>query len=153
MPSAEPTDAPLTAIPAGKAPLSPRAAIPAVAAGGAIGALARFGVELGLVEGLDSALLAASLSLGLVNALGSAGLGALIGRLERRAGPAWMRPFLGIGALGAFTTFSGFVAHLRVLHAEAGAAATAAFFVASCVGSVLLFHAAHGTPAPAEADR
>ena len=123
-----------------------------VALGGALGALARFGVEIALAATVASPLLAGSLSLGAVNALGSGGLGGLLGRLERRGGPAWLRPFLGIGCFGAFTTFSGFAAHLRVLHMEAGPLPTAVFFTASCLAAVLLFHAARG-PGPAQETR
>ncbi|MCR9096717.1 MAG: CrcB family protein [bacterium] len=119
-----------------------------VALGGALGALTRLGVEIALAASVASPLLAGSLSLGAVNALGAGGLGGLLGRLERRGGAPWLRPFLAIGFLGAFTTFSGFAAHLRVLHLEAGPLPTAVFFFASCFAAVLLFHAARG-PAPA----
>ena len=111
----------------------------AVAVGGGLGAIARFGVELGLAVSLPSPLLAGAVSLGVVNVLGSAGLGGLLGRIERRGAPAWLRPFLGIGCFGAFTTFSGFVAHLRVLEAQAGALPTTAFFLVSGFGAALLF--------------
>ena len=111
----------------------------AVALGGGLGAIARFGVDLGLAVSVPSPLLAGAVSLGVVNVLGSAGLGGLLGRIERRGAPDWLRPFLGIGCLGAFTTFSGFVAHLRVLEAEAGAAPTAAFFLISGCGAAWLF--------------
>ena len=119
-------------------------AILSVVAGGAIGASARFAVELALAGGIASPPLAASLSLLVVNAAGSAGLGWLLGHLERRGGAPWLRPFLGVGVFGGFTTFSGFAAHLRVLHPQAGATATSAFFVASCLTAVLVFHAASG---------
>ena len=139
-----PMSAPPSAIPAWKLCLL-------VALGGAIGALARFSVELGLVIALTDPFLAASLSLGAVNVLGAGGLGGLLGRIERQGGPAWLRPFLGTGFFGTFTTFSGFIAHLRVLEAEAGAAATALFFVASCACGAILFHALHGSLPPEEA--
>jgi CrcB protein len=119
-------------------------AILSVVCGGAIGATARFAVELALAGGVASPLLAASLSLLVVNAAGSAGLGWLLGHLERRGGAPWLRPFLGVGVFGAFTTFSGFAAHLRLLHLQAGATATTGFFVASCLTAALLFHAARG---------
>ncbi|MEM9177640.1 MAG: CrcB family protein [Myxococcota bacterium] len=119
----------------------------AVAAGGALGALARFGVEVALLATVDSVLLAASLSLGAVNVLGAAGLGGLLGWIDRHGGPDALRPLVGIGGLGAFTTFSGFVAHLRVLEAEAGAWATALFFMGSCCAAGVLFDAARNAPA------
>lgn len=122
----------------------------AVALGGGLGALARFGIELALVASVASPLLAGSLSLGAINVLGSAGLGGILGRIERRGGPGWLRPFLGIGFFGAFTTFSGFAAHLRLLEAEAGAIATATFFVASGFCAALLFQGARGAQTTAE---
>ncbi|GEM_PF-2158742 len=139
-----------SALPNPAAPPGTSLVIPSVVLGGAIGATARFVVELALTGAVASPLLAASLSLLVVNAAGSGGLGGLLGHLERRGGPPWLRPFLGVGVFGAFTTFSGFAAHLRVLHLEAGALATAGFFVSSCVTAVLLFHGAQGAPPAAE---
>ncbi len=142
----------LAAMPPRRPPISAWTLCLAVAVGGGLGALARFGIELVLAMSIASPLLSGSLSLGAVNVLGSAGLGGLLGRIERRGGPSWLRPFWGIGFFGAFTTFSGFALHLRVLEAEAGALATAAFFLASGLGAALLFQAARG-PEPAEGAR
>ena len=123
-----------------------------VAVGGAIVAVSRFGVELGLAAAVADPLLVASLSLGAVNVLGAGGLGGLIGRLDRHGGPDWLRPFLGVGFFGAFTTFSGFVAHLRALHLEVGPGATAIFFASSCFAGAMLFQALRGAPLSDEAD-
>lgn len=128
----------LAAMPPRTPPIFVRTCL-AVALGGGLGAFARFGVELALALCMDSPLLAGALSLGVVNVLGSAGLGGLLGRIERSGGPPWLRPFLGIGFFGAFTTFSGFIAHLRVLEAAAGALPTVAFLLVSGVGAAVLF--------------
>jgi len=44
-----------------------------------------------------------------INAIGSFALGLLVaGFVARRAAPAWVRPALGTGLLGGFTTFSAY---------------------------------------------
>jgi CrcB protein len=70
-----------------------------VSAGGAAGALARYGVGLALPERH------ASLPLGtlLINVVGSFALGVLVGGWHDAR---WLRPLLGTGFLGGFTTFS-----------------------------------------------
>jgi fluoride exporter len=74
----------------------------AVMAGGAAGAVARWAVELAVssVGGFPLATL-------LINASGAFGLG-LVGvlLLERLAPTRYLRPLLGIGFFGAYTTFS-----------------------------------------------
>ena len=123
-----------------------------VAVGGAIGAISRFGVERGLAAAVADPFLAASLSLGAANVLGAGGLGGLIGRLDRHGGPDWLRPFLGVGLFGAFTTFSGFVAHLRALHLEVGTGATAIFCASSYFAGTMLFQALRSAALSQEAD-
>jgi CrcB protein len=72
-----------------------------VSAGGALGALARYALALAIPHG-RSELPVATL---LVNVAGCLLLGLLVG-LEPQA--RWLRPFLGTGVLGGFTTFSTF---------------------------------------------
>lgn len=77
-----------------------------VAAGGALGAMLRF-----LLTVLDPAVTTPTLvevpwATLTVNVLGSLGLGALNGVLEVREGRPWMRPLLGTGLCGGFTTMS-----------------------------------------------
>jgi CrcB protein len=72
-----------------------------VAVGGALGALARYGVAQALpIRG-------GALPVGtmLVNVAGCLLLGLLVGA---RPDARWLRPFLGTGVLGGFTTFSTF---------------------------------------------
>ena len=80
-----------------------------VAAGGALGAMLRF-----LLTVLDPAVTTPTLvevpwATLTVNVLGSLGLGALNGVLEVREGRPWMRPLLGTGLCGGFTTMSAAV--------------------------------------------
>jgi len=76
-----------------------------VAAGGALGAVARYGLS-GWVQGL----LSTSFPMGtlVVNVLGSFLLGLSFFLLESLALPAGARSMITIGFLGAFTTFSTF---------------------------------------------
>ena len=81
------------------------------AIGGALGALARWGLSEALPSPGDwpSATL-------LVNLSGCFLLGALLGILgSRPPEPAWVRPFLGVGVIGGYTTYSTFAVELVVL--------------------------------------
>lgn len=72
-----------------------------VAAGGALGSLGRYAVAVALPH--DPAELPVATLL--VNVLGCLLLGVLVGGWPRAR---WVRPFLGTGVLGGFTTFSAF---------------------------------------------
>ncbi len=72
-----------------------------VAVGGALGSLARYGVAVALPHGRAELPLATLL----VNVLGCLLLGLLVGALPHSR---WLRPLLGTGVLGGFTTFSTF---------------------------------------------
>ena len=79
-----------------------------VALGGAMGAVARYGVSVGVVAvaGTSGAAPVATL---LVNVLGSGVMGAVYGFLSGGGVmPESLRLFLGVGFLGALTTFSAF---------------------------------------------
>ena len=104
------------------------------ALGGALGALARWGVGTALPHspgGWPWATL-------LVNLTGCLLLGALAAALTARPPePAWARPFLAVGVLGGYTTYSAFAVETVGL-AEAGEPLLAAGYVlASVVGGVL----------------
>lgn len=109
--------------------------------GGALGALARWGLAEAFPHstGLPWATLA-------VNLTGCLLLGVLTAVLVARApGSPWARPFLGVGVLGGFTTYSTFAVEVVRL-TDAGAAATAAGYVlASVLGGIAA--AAAGTMA------
>jgi CrcB protein len=78
-----------------------------IGAGGALGSLARFGLSEAVPHprgGFPVATLA-------TNVLGCLLIGVLMGVLTTMAAPhRLLRPFLGIGVLGGFTTFSTYVA-------------------------------------------
>jgi CrcB protein len=107
----------------------------AAALGGALGALARWGLGEALPHDAGTwpwATLVENLSGCLV-------LGVLITAVfARYPDHRWLRPFLGTGVLGGYTTYSAFAVETVQL-AEAGAwPAAAAYVVASVVGGVLL---------------
>jgi CrcB protein len=84
----------------------------AVAAAGALGALARYGLST-VLPGFEGGLPVATL---LANLTGCLLLGLLVGRAP--AGP-WARPVLGVGLLGGWTTWSALAVEVDVLLADA----------------------------------
>lgn len=76
-----------------------------VAAGGMIGALAR----AALTARASTTLATFPLSTQLVNAIGALALGLLLATLEQGRPRPTLRPFLAVGVLGSFTTFSTLV--------------------------------------------
>jgi CrcB protein len=106
----------------------------AAALGGALGALARWGVS----EGLPHSSGGWPWSTLLVNLTGCLLIGLLVATVFTRY-PAhrWLRPFLGTGVLGGYTTFSTFAVD-GVRLADAGAWLPAVGYVlVSVVGGVL----------------
>lgn len=102
-----------------------------IAVGGGIGSVLRYAVETGLPHDGDS-FPSATL---LINLVGSLLLGALVVAVtEVRRGHPLLRPALGTGLLGGFTTFSTFAVETR---AAPGAIAVA-YVATSLVGGVLL---------------
>lgn len=88
----------------------PRGTLAAVAVGGAVGSLLRWGLELAVpsTQGWPWPTL-------LVNVLGSAALAWLVVVDDRRPHPSWVRPGVGTGLLGGFTTFSTYAVQVAVL--------------------------------------
>ena len=79
---------------------------PAVALGGALGAMVRYGISIWVFTISSHKLLCANLA---VNVLGRFVMGILfVLIIEKAALPAEMRSLLMIGFVGAFTTFSTF---------------------------------------------
>ncbi|MQA33513.1 fluoride efflux transporter CrcB [Modestobacter roseus] len=104
------------------------------ALGGALGALARWA----LAEALPTPAAGWPWATLLVNLAGCLLLGLLLAVLfPRHPDSRWLRPFLGTGVLGGFTTFSTFAVE-TVRLVDAGAAATAAGYVAASVLGGLL---------------
>jgi CrcB protein len=105
-----------------------------VAAGGAIGGLARYATN----ELIGTAAGSFPWSTFAENVLGCLLLGALMVVLVELRGPSrYARPFLGVGVLGGYTTFSAYTSEIRAL-AAAGHAATAALYLAGSVVAGLL---------------
>lgn len=100
-----------------------------VAAGGVLGAEARYGLALAVPHPAT----AFAWSTVLINVVGCFLLGSLMAGLARRASPPrLLRPFVGIGVLGGFTTFSTFtVDTVRLVHAHR--AATAGLYLLATV--------------------
>lgn len=105
-------------------------ALTAVALGGALGAVARYQLSLWVHARWPSAFPTGTL---VVNMLGCLLLGILAGTLDTRwAGSPQVRLFLGVGLLGAFTTFSTFELE-TLLAIERGHAGVALSYVAASV--------------------
>jgi CrcB protein len=101
----------------------------AVALGGAAGALARWGISLGIPWDPPE-IPWATLT---VNLVGCVAIGLLLTLWTEGAPPAWwVRPLFAVGFVGGFTTFSAFaVEGVRLV--EAGAPSLALFYVAGSV--------------------
>lgn len=108
----------------------------AVAVGGALGSVARFGVQVALERGYGRSMPYAT---AIVNATGCVIIGALAGALSAQrfeAGEEW-RAFVFVGLLGGFTTFSSFGLDTWTLLQE-GRRATALMNVAGQVAIGML---------------
>jgi fluoride exporter len=104
------------------------------ALGGALGALARWGVATALPSSAGAWPWATLL----VNLTGCLLIGVLLAvLLARFPGSPWLRPFLATGVLGGYTTFSTFAVETVAL-LDAGRPATAAGYVAASVGGGVL---------------
>ena len=112
----------------------------AVGAGGAIGAMARYGVAQFVGAGLFG--MAVPLATLVVNVTGSAVMGGLAAVLA--AGlplPEVWRGFIAVGFLGALTTFSSFALDTGQLAARQGAAMAGLYIGLSVVLSLAAFFA------------
>ncbi len=108
----------------------------AVAAGGAVGAVARWLIERGTIALLDAEPIATLL----VNVIGCLLMGVLVARVLAGA-VRWplARPFLGAGVLGGFTTFSAYSADAVVLARDGSPIVAGAYLVgtlALCLAAV-----------------
>ena len=104
-----------------------------IALGGVIGAEARYGLALALPHHPGSWPWATLLT----NISGSLLIGVLMAVLASVAHPQLARPFLGVGILGGFTTFSTYAVDLREQLAHGHPGAAAAYALVSLVGGVL----------------
>ena len=112
--------------------------IAAVAAGGAIGAVLRYGVSLSFGASVFG--IAGPLATLLVNIAGSGLMGCLTGAIA--AGmvlPEEWRSFFAVGLLGALTTFSSFALDAGQLWQKQGVVMAGAYVIASVLLSLLAF--------------
>jgi CrcB protein len=102
--------------------------------GGALGALARWAVGRGLPHSAGSW----PWSTLLVNLTGCLLLGALFAVLAARVPePSWVRPFVGVGVLGGYTTYSTFAVEIVDLTRTGAVVAAVGYLLLSVVGGVL----------------
>ncbi|HTM77031.1 MAG TPA: fluoride efflux transporter CrcB [Devosia sp.] len=110
-----------------------------VGVGGAIGAMARYGVSLAVGRLWGPGFPLATL---LVNIVGSLAMGVLVGWLAKVL-PSWAvegRLFLAIGVLGGFTTFSSFSLDTIVLIENGQIGQAGLYIVLSVVVSVIALY-------------
>ena len=103
------------------------------ALGGALGALARWALAGALPSpgGWPWATL-------LINLTGCLLIGALFAGLAARSPePPWARPFLAVGVLGGYTTYSTFAVEVVDLTRDGAALTAAGYLLLSVVGGVL----------------
>ncbi|OYN99548.1 fluoride efflux transporter FluC [Enemella evansiae] len=104
-----------------------------VAAGGALGSLARWGLAVALPH-LGPGWPWSTL---IVNLTGSLLLGVLIVVVDRRPAHRLLYPFLGVGVLGGWTTFSTMMTDVAGLVAAQAVARAGAYLLVSLVGGLL----------------
>ena len=101
-----------------------------VAAGGAVGSVGRYAAGLALPHAQGSFAWATFL----VNVSGSFAMGVLmVWVLSMTAPHPWLRPFLGVGVLGGWTTFSSFALDVHAEVTSGRPLAAAAYLVSSLV--------------------
>ena len=111
--------------------------VTAVAAGGAVGAAARYAADV-TVERLGWDQSWATLA---VNIVGCALMGVLVSYVLAHPSrhPLW-RPLLGVGLLGGFTTFSAFAADAVLLADDGQWGASAMYVAATLLGGLIALH-------------
>jgi fluoride exporter len=111
-----------------------RRALGLVAVGGALGALARYGLLRAFPVGAGTF----PTTTFVINVVGAFVLTVLLELLLRRGTPEhWLRMFAGVGVLGAFTTFSTFATELALLWRDHERAIAIEYAVGSVVAGVL----------------
>jgi fluoride exporter len=105
-----------------------------VAAGGALGASARYGLDLLLPHGPGQIPWPTLLA----NVVGSFLVGVtVVWLLERRHPSRWAHPLLATGVLGGFTTFSTYAVQTRLLVGEGQGPLAAAYLLGTLVLALL----------------
>ena len=113
-----------------RAPRSRPGLLLALSGGGMLGSLARYAVGLGLPHDVG----AFAWSTFLVNVTGSLAMGLLVVWVLSMDEPhPLLRPFLGVGVLGGWTTFSSFTLDARTMASAGHPLLAAGYVVASFV--------------------
>jgi CrcB protein len=111
----------------------------AISAGGVCGALARYGIALALPHSTT----AFPLSTFLINVIGCALMGLLMGVIVTRPRlHRLVRPFVGVGILGGFTTFSTYILDIYTAATHGKAALALGYLAASLICCLLACAAA-----------
>jgi CrcB protein len=106
----------------------------AVAAGGVLGSLGRYGVGLALPHVAGSF----AWSTFLVNVTGSLAMGLLVVWVLSMTRPhPWLRPFLGVGVLGGWTTFSSYALDIHAIAQAGHGLVAAAYLLGSLVVGIV----------------
>jgi CrcB protein len=119
-------------------PAIPLSHVAVVFAGGVLGGLARDGISLAWpasTASFPTAIL-------VVNTAGAFVLGVLVTVIALRAAPEHLRPFLGTGFCGAFTTFSSVVTSSNLLLAHGHAGVALGYLAASLVAGLAAVYTA-----------
>jgi fluoride exporter len=119
-------------------PSIPLSHVAVVFAGGVLGGLARYGISQAwpaATGGFPTATL-------VINTSGAFVLGVLVTVVALRAAPDHLRPFLGTGFCGAFTTFSSVVTTDDLLLAHGHAGIAVAYLAASLAAGLGAVYAA-----------
>ncbi|MFC3502671.1 fluoride efflux transporter FluC [Micromonospora krabiensis] len=112
----------------------PAAVLAAIAAGGVLGALARAGLQAAFPHG-PTGFPGATLG---INVTGCLLIGVLMAVLRHHdGGPPLARPFLGVGILGGFTTFSTYVVDIRQALGAGAPGVALAYLAATLLGALL----------------
>ncbi len=111
----------------------------AIAIGGALGAIGRWGLEEAFPAFVPGGWPWGTL---LANLLGAFAIGLIATSPRVAAGPNWLRPFLITGVLGGFTTFSAFALELGVMLDAGRIVAAAAYLLITLLGGLAAVHVA-----------
>ena len=106
----------------------------AVAAGGVLGSLGRYAAGLALPHAAGSFAWATFL----VNVSGSFAMGVLVVWVLSMTEPhPWLRPFLGVGVLGGWTTFSSYALDVHSMVQEGHGLVAAAYLAGSLLAGLV----------------
>jgi fluoride exporter len=113
----------------------PKRILAAVAVGGAAGTSARYGLGLLFPDPVGTGFPWTTFG---VNVVGCLAIGVLAGALDRaRTAPPLIRPLLGSGFLGGFTTFSTYADQTRALMLSGRWSIAAAYVLGTLVAAML----------------